>query len=70
MGVLPRRQRPEGGAEAGDTSLSPLSECLLHEFGFRSWVYSPKRALPRLLLGPRDFDKITVKREVVSDGVL
>lgn len=64
---LPGRQRPEGGAETGDASLPPFSECLFHELCFRGRVYSPKRPLPRFLLGTRDFNKVTVQREVVSD---
>lgn len=43
---------------------------MLHELGFGGRVYSPKRALSRLLLRPRDFDEVAVKREVVSDRVL
>lgn len=50
--------------------MPPFPEGLFHELGFRGRVYSPKRALPRLLLGTRDFDEVAVQGEVVPDGVL
>lgn len=69
-GDLPGRQRPEGGAEAGDAPLPPLPERLLHELGLGGGVYPPKGPLPGLLLGARDLNEVAVQREVVADGIL
>lgn len=56
--------------KAGHAPLPSFPECLLHQLGFRGWVDSPKRAFSRLLLGAWDFNKVTVQREVVPNGIL
>lgn len=50
------------------TSLSPLAEALIDQFVFAHWIDAPEAALARFVLRTRDFDKITVQAQVVTNA--
>ena len=60
----------EGCPKAGNASLSPSPEGLVHQLALRRRVDPPEAAFAWLLLRPRHLDKVPVERQVVPDGVL
>lgn len=57
-------------SESLTASLSPLAEALIDQFVFAHWIDAPEAALARFILRTRDFDKITVQAQVVTNAVL
>lgn len=67
---LPGGERSHRGPEAGHSPRPALPEGLFYQLALRGWVDPPEGAFARLLLRAGHFDEVTVKGEVVADGVL